>query len=352
MAKAITFRLQIQEPERTHEVALKQGTTTLGREPGMDIQLNYPKVSRKHARIECTDTMCMIFDEESANGTLVDGQRIAPNVPIPLQDNSVVEIDPVRIVCRHTVTETPDEAAAVEPPREQDTISRRKAQQAVEKEEKTAEKMEMKPPKPEKEEKPKAEEKPEADKEEPPAKPPAEPPTPPVEQAPEPEKEWVPPPGLSQDSIQYLNYLPSIYHNDFMSHFMAMFESILMPVEWNVDNFDLFLSPGTAPFQFLQWLSNWYDIAFNASWPEEKRRQLLKEAHQIYARRGTAWALARMLEIYTGQAPEIVEFEKGMEPHTFKVILKKDKQIDADLVIRLIDASKPAHTSYELAFRS
>ena len=354
MAKVIIFKLQIQEPERSREVTLKQGVSTLGREPGNDIQLNYPKVSRKHARIECTDTMCMIFDEESANGTLVDGQRIPPNVPIPLHDNSVVEIDPVRIVCKHTVDEVPDEPTAPEitepEERKQDTVSR---QAAIKKEEVTVEQIQKEPEKAEKEEPEppeQKEEKKEAAKEKPPQEPPVNPPLPDID-IPEPEKEWAPPPGLSVESIRYLDYLPSIYHTEFMSHFMALFESILMPVEWNVDNFDLYLQPGTVPVHFMQWLSNWYELTFDSSWSEEKRRLLLKEAHQIYARRGTCWALSRILEIYTGQIPEILEFEKDMEPHTFKVVLNKSKEIDQELVIRLIDASKPAHTSYQLVFR-
>ena len=132
---------------------------------------------------------------------------------------------------------------------------------------------------------------------------------------------------------------------------MALFESILIPIEWNVDNFDMYLNANTAPSSFLPWLSHWYDITFDASWPEEKRRILLNEAHQIYARRGTRWALTRLLEIYTDQTPEIIEFEDKMDAHTFKVILKKDKALDESLVTRLIDTNKPAHTSYQLEFK-
>lgn len=349
MAKSILFILQIQEPERTREVTLKKGITRIGREPGNEIQLNYPKVSRKHARIECTDTMCMIFDEESANGIVVDGQRIQPHVPTPLNDSSVVEIDPVRMICKHMVEEKPDESPVEEPPLPEDqTVSRKKAQETEEQEEKTAEKIEIDQPE---EEKPPKKEKVVEEKgpDVPAGEPPLKPPKPPGEEEPEPK--WTPPPGLSEHSIRYLDYLPGIYHNNFMSHFMALFESILIPVEWNVDNFDLFLQPGTAPVQFLGWLSSWWDLLFDSSWTEEKRRLLLEEAHQIYARRGTRWALTRLLEIYTDQTPEITEFEKDMDPHTFKVVLKESKYIKKDLVTRLIDANKPAHTSYQLAFK-
>ena len=350
MTKTIVFQLQITAPEISRTVTLKAGITSLGREPGNDIQLPFPKVSRRHARFECTDSMCIIIDQESANGTLVDGIRLTPNVPTPLNDNSVIEIDPVKIICKHVVAEKEEK------PPVQQTISRKDAtapKPAAEAEEKPA--AEEKPEPEEKSEPDKKEKKPEKKTPEPkaapPEKPPEEPPQPPSLTEPEPKGEPLIPPGLSNRSIRYLDYLPGIYHTDFMERFMAVFESILMPVEWNIDNFDVFLSPGTSPFAFLPWLSNWYDIIFDSSWPEEKRRQLLKEAHLIYARRGTRWSLSRLLEIYTGQEPQIKEFEEGAEPHTFSVILKEDKDIDKNLVTRLIDQNKPAHTFYKLEFK-
>ena len=73
-------------------------------------------------------------------------------------------------------------------------------------------------------------------------------PTPPPPPVIEPvEDDYPMPPGLSMYSRQLLQFLPGIYHTDFMSRFLAVFESILMPIEWNIDNFDLYLDPGSAP---------------------------------------------------------------------------------------------------------
>ena len=69
-----------------------------------------------------------------------------------------------------------------------------------------------------------------------------------------------------------LSYLPGIYHTEFMSHFLAIFEAVLFPVEWQIDNFDLFLDPGTAPRNFLPWLANWFDIVFDSTWSEAQQR--------------------------------------------------------------------------------
>jgi phage tail-like protein len=159
-------------------------------------------------------------------------------------------------------------------------------------------------------------------------------------------------PGLGVYSQRMLNYLPGIYQTDFMSRFLALFESILIPIEWNVDNFDLYLDPGTAPLDFLPWLANWYMILYDSTWSEAQRRTLLKEAHQIYARRGTRWALSRVLEIYLGQKPEISEFTNEKEPFTFTVNLSVSKEkVNQELVEAMIDSSKPAHTTYRLSYK-
>ncbi len=160
------------------------------------------------------------------------------------------------------------------------------------------------------------------------------------------------PPGLEIRSRRLLSYLPSIYHTEFMSRFLGIFETILTPIEWNIDNFDLFLDPGTAPADFLTWLAEWFDITFDPSWTEAQQRQLLREAHLIYARRGTRWALSRVLEIYTGHRPEIIDDDDALEPYTFSITLPvQAAQLGRDLIEHLIDAHKPTHTMYTLEFR-
>jgi phage tail-like protein len=160
------------------------------------------------------------------------------------------------------------------------------------------------------------------------------------------------PPGLSTHSRRLLSYLPGIYHTDFMARFLGIFESILTPIEWNVDNFDLYLHPGTAPTGFMPWLANWFEIAFDPTWSEAQRRTLLAEAHQIYARRGTRWALSRVLEIYTGRKPEIIDLGEGQEPCTFTVKLPlRKRDANQELIAAITDANKPAHTTYTLEFK-
>jgi phage tail-like protein len=330
--KKIIFKLQIKEPEGEREITLSHGTTRIGREPINEIQLNYGKVSRHHAELDCTEAALLITDVDSANGTLVNGERITPKIPVSLTDNSVIQIDPVTMLCQFLIVD--EEVIPVRPEPEPQTTPRKEAPK-----DKKEEKEEIEKPAPKK-----------AKVKEAPPKTPKEPPPPPPEPEPEsePEPQYPIPPGLSERSIRYLDYLPGIYRTEFMERFMAIFEAILMPVEWNVDNFDMYLDPASAPEEFLPWLSNWFEIYYDPSWKVEQRRQLLAEAHQIFARRGTRWSLSRLLEIYTQHTPEIIEFEEGMQPYTFKVVLKAKTELDKALIMRMINANKPAHTSYTL----
>jgi phage tail-like protein len=333
VTKKITFHLQIKGPELDQKIVLKTGESGIGREPSNKIQLNFPKVSRHHARIDSLEASCHITDLGSANGTLVNGTRIEPNIPVSLSDNTVIEIDPVTIICKHIITDVEEKPPEVEP---KASTRRLKEEEKIPKE--------AAPPKPEPEKKKvvSASAK---------APPPAKPPTPPRKPPPDPKDNGHIYPGLSEHSTHLLNYLPGIYHTDFLSRLLALFESILVPIEWNVDSFDLFLHARSAPYSFLPWLSNWFDIVFDASWNEDQRRMLLSEASRIYSRRGTRWALSRVLEIYTGKEPTIVEFTEDLKPHTFKITVSGNNGLDKELITRIIDSNKPAHTTYKLTLR-
>jgi phage tail-like protein len=162
---------------------------------------------------------------------------------------------------------------------------------------------------------------------------------------------YQPPLGLYKDHSRYLEYLPGIYHSYYTTRYLALLESLLAPIEWTIENFDLFLDPQTAPASFLQWLGNWFGLTFDDSWSEAQQRTLLREAHALYKMRGTAWALGRLLEIYTGIQAEIIDVDEQLEAHTFwvKVPLAEDKR-QRSHVEQLIDAHKPAHTKYRLVF--
>lgn len=156
--------------------------------------------------------------------------------------------------------------------------------------------------------------------------------------------------GLPAARSRYLDYLPPIYaEHPFLDHFLLAFERILAPIEQTIDNFDLYLDPHTAPVFFLDELASWLGLVFDETWPAEKRRLLLAEAIELYGRRGTRRGLSRAIEIYAGVTPHIFD-ELDDQPHRFNVVLylPSGEEINQTTLEYIIEANKPAHTTYTL----
>jgi len=314
--KTYTFRLVISGPnDFSAEFEIPIGITTIGRDADNSIQLDDRTVSRHHARLECISGECDITDLESSNGTYINKVKVAAKTPVPLKHQDRIGLGPnFEMILEQTevIEDVIPSEEPVQPPVEE--IS----------------------------------EPPEIKVSIPPV-----PPPPPTAPLPPPDGTGdLIPPGLSIQSRRLLKYLPGIYHTDFMARFLGIFEAILTPVEWTIDHFDLFLSPRTAPEAFLPWLANWYEAEFDKTWNESQRRQFLEEAWMIYSRRGTKWALGRVLEIYTGQPADIDDLAEDLRPHAFRVTLPlNEDNVNRSSITALIEYYKPAHTDYELIFR-
>jgi phage tail-like protein len=334
------FQLKIKGPDTSWEITIEEGSMIIGRQVGNDLLLEHPQISRRHATIDCTPETCYITDLNSSNGTFVNEGKITPGVQIQLKPGDVLKIGPFILELSMVEVEvpTPEEQPATKdlgaPPLPVD-IHRDEVPQAIEAVEEPIEpakklvvKSESKPPQP-----------------------PHIPPRPPGEDLP-PISEFTTP-GISKYSTRLINYLPDIYHTDFMSRFLGIFESILTPIEWNIDSFDMYLSPGTTPSAFISWFANLFQISFDQTWRVGQRRELLKQAHKIYAMRGTKWALSQVLEIYTGVTPEINDQVEKQDPFLFSVNIPIPKsKTNPELIEALINVNKPAHTTYELHFKA
>lgn len=337
MADQPTAKLILTGPDLSEVVAIGFGRYTLGRQSGNEVPLPSPLVSREHARIVCDETGCQIVDLGSSNGTLLNHDLLTPNVSVLLQHGDLVEIGPYQL--RFELAEMP--AQDEEPVAAEVTAGAPAPAPPLAAADQAPVPAGAPPPSPATETQTRL----------PAGVLPPPPPIPILEPAADDDSLPPIPPGLDRYSRRLLEYLPPIYHSDFMSRFMALFEAILMPMEWTVDNFDLYMDPRTSPNDFLPWLANWFVIMFDDSWSEAKRRTFLQEAHQIYARRGTRWALARTLAIYTGREPEIDDEAPNLEPLTFSVRLPvAEETFKRDIVENIIDTHKPAHTTYVLTF--
>jgi len=170
----------------------------------------------------------------------------------------------------------------------------------------------------------------------------------------------------------YLEYLPALYQDDeFMGQFLLIFEGIMKPLENTVNNLAMYFDPLVTPEPLLSWLSSWLDLALDATWSIERRRELVRSAAELYRWRGTKRGLTEYLRIYTGSMPEISEYIPGMSldaktklgintqlgssgaGHHFTVTLQLegDSQININTIKAIIEAQKPAHTVYTLQIR-
>lgn len=63
-------------PQRGRTFIVPPGTTSVGRAPENDIVIDSPDVSRRHARLECTDRGVRVHDLNSTNGARVNGEAV------------------------------------------------------------------------------------------------------------------------------------------------------------------------------------------------------------------------------------------------------------------------------------
>ncbi len=155
------------------------------------------------------------------------------------------------------------------------------------------------------------------------------------------------PVGIPKDASSWLKYLPSIYLDDgFTGRFLLIFEAMMSPDIWIIDNLDLYFSPDIAPLEWVRWLASWFDIYIAPELPAERQRAILDQAGWLAARRGTRIGLERLLELYCGVRPEIIEEAAHF---TVKLALSESNvSLTRELLEILITKNKPAFASFSL----
>ncbi|MCZ2110633.1 MAG: phage tail protein I [Dehalococcoidia bacterium] len=164
-----------------------------------------------------------------------------------------------------------------------------------------------------------------------------------------PDEAW--PPGVPTDRSSYLQYLPAIYgRNDFMARYLLIFEAILSPIERTIANISDIFDPATAPSDILPWLGSWLGVVMDENWPEERRRDLIRNAAELYHWRGTRRGLTHYIHVATGFEPEIIEptlseisSSRGQAfRFTVRLRVPRGTRLDRPSIQRIIDAEKPA----------
>lgn len=94
---------------------------------------------------------------------------------------------------------------------------------------------------------------------------------------------------------------------DFLQRLLAPAEGMLHELDEWADQRAVLVEPRATPASALDWLASFAGLALDRRWPESARRTLIAEAYQLYRWRGTKAALLRMLEIYLGYPPQLIE---------------------------------------------
>lgn len=173
-----------------------------------------------------------------------------------------------------------------------------------------------------------------------------------------------------------LNDLPALFQQDadsadFLDRFLSYFDTGLAEIAAIGGRIPGLLDPYATDPEFIAWLGSWFDLEFQADLSEATRREMIAEAIPYFKQRGTVTGLRRLLQWHTGltgDLPQVIEHYRiaafdsppfvagaplgGTElAHRFTVILPEVAVPDAakhDRLERLIAASIPAHTGYEL----
>ena len=109
-----------------------------------------------------------------------------------------------------------------------------------------------------------------------------------------------------------LQHLPQAWSRDdadadFLQRFLAPLDGLLGELGDRAVQRALLVDPAATPQEALAWLASFAGLALDRRWPEAARRELIAQAYTLFARRGTMAALTRILSIYLGYPPVLVE---------------------------------------------
>ncbi len=163
-------------------------------------------------------------------------------------------------------------------------------------------------------------------------------------------------------SASWIDHLPQIYRNSdrdthFLERYLGIFQTLYEELDEEIASASLHFDPESAEGEFLSWLAGWLNIREVSVWTEAQLRQLLMEAVSLYRIRGTKEGLSRIIELYTGEKPFIIEGTRiketaasmpngkailemyGSNPYSVTVLIKPGN--DTEVIRRLAEEMLP-----------
>jgi phage tail-like protein len=107
--------------------------------------------------------------------------------------------------------------------------------------------------------------------------------------------------------------LPAIFQDgDLAMNFVGALERVLDPVVALLDSLDHHFDPYLAPPDLLEFLAAWLGMELDESWPEERRREIVRRAGELHRLRGTRAGLELALRITFPALPLRIEDAGGV----------------------------------------
>ena len=139
----------------------------------------------------------------------------------------------------------------------------------------------------------------------------------------------------------YLQYLPAIYHQEDISggnllkDFLQIFQHIFSGLEVKIDQIYSYFNLDLAPLDFLPWLASWVELVLDESWSEEKKRNLIKIATELYKWRGTIKGLKYFLDWF-GEVE--IKIQEWNWPPGFIIGIHSTAGIDTNIMEQIDNA--------------
>ena len=165
-----------------------------------------------------------------------------------------------------------------------------------------------------------------------------------------------PPPGVPLLRSSWMDYLPGIYaDNDFLARFLLILEHVHSPIQRTISNIQYYFDPDLVPDDLVPWLGSWLGLVLDEGWPEDRRRELIRNAPMLYQWRGTRRGMEEVIRLYTGTVPVIEESTPAeidadaTRAFRFRILLQStEDDVDEELLRQVIDLEKPAMCAYDL----
>ncbi|HEU5213333.1 MAG TPA: phage tail protein [Gaiellaceae bacterium] len=175
-----------------------------------------------------------------------------------------------------------------------------------------------------------------------------------------------PPPVASMRRL-YRDRLPAMYRqdDDFGVRFVGALEGALDPILALLDSLPAHLDPDLAPQDLLELLGGWLGVELDESWPDERRRELVRRAGELSRLRGTRAGLELALEVAFPDLPLRVEDNGGVtygdavgserRAQASGFVVYCDRPLEEDALVsiaRVIEQVKPVHVLYRLRVKA